>query len=184
MADLDIGGSGGIGGIPTRYVIGGSGGIGGIPTRYVIIGAGVLGVGAILLMQRRGGSGGATDQTYGASLGPNAALALGSLETRLAQESGNLQLLMRDYRDELGEQLDAAAAGLGDSFAGGVGRLSGELAKAGEAEAAYFNHLANIGQQNQDLIRYFGWKMPGAIPDAVAFPNGYAAAAEASRHQG
>lgn len=161
MADVNIGGSGG-------------GGIAGIPTRYVIIGAGVLGVGAILMMQRRGAAGGDGEQSYGANLGPNAALALGSLETRLAQESENLQLLMRDYRTELGDQLDASAAALGDTVTGGVGRLSGQLDANAAAAGSYFNHLANIGQQNQDLIRYFGAKTPNLIPDVMLspFPGG------------
>lgn len=159
MADLDIGG--------------GAGGAGGIPTRYVIIGAGVLGVGAILLMQRRGGGGG-EQQSYGANLGPNAALALGSLETRLAQESGNLQLLMRDYRDELGEQLDTAAAGLSDAFAGGVGRLSGQLGQLDEQSDAYFSHLNNVIGQNKNLLLYFGWKNArNATPDIyMDWPEG------------
>lgn len=138
MADINVGGGAG-------------GGIGGIPTRYVAIGAGVLGVGVILLMQRRG-AGAGEQQSYGANLGPNAALALGSLETRLAQESGNLQLLMRDYRDDLGDQLDAAAAALGDQY----GVLGSRVEVYGQRQEEIGRYLANKAEDLDNTIRVYG----------------------------
>lgn len=138
MASLDIGGGAG-------------GGIGGIPTRYVIIGAGVLGVGAILLMQRRGGGGG-EQQTYGANLGPNAALALGSLETKLAQESGNLQLQLRDYFEGVGDRFDAAADDLGDQF--GILGTSVDMMRQRQEEIAKYN--ANKYEDLDNTIRVYG----------------------------
>lgn len=94
---------------------GGSGGIGGIPTKYVLIGAGVLGVAALLLYQQRGGggSGGDSNSVYGAPLGPNAALALGGLQTELMQQSGYLQELFTKQNDALGAQIGGLGATAG-----------------------------------------------------------------------
>lgn len=86
--------------MPDMEIGGGGGGIGGIPTRYLIIGAGVLGVGVILMMQRGASTPAPNDSTqvsYGTSLGPNASLALGSLETEFRQAIGDTQQQLSDH---------------------------------------------------------------------------------------
>lgn len=84
----------------------GSGGVGGIPTRYLLLGAGGLVVAFFFL--RGKGSGGSDAETgpgsYGGGLGPNAALALGGLQSQVMQESGYLQELFTKQAQALGDQ--------------------------------------------------------------------------------
>lgn len=90
--------------------IGESGGIGGIPTKYLLMGAGGLLVAFLLLRQQSSGSG--TPST-GNALGPNASLALGSLDTDLRQQAGDIQQLIQKQGTDLGTHLDAQAQALG-----------------------------------------------------------------------
>lgn len=105
----------------------GGGTIMGIPTRWAIIGAGGAAL-ALFLFTRKGSGGGQqqsgdilTGGTYGDSLGPHAALALGSLENQLLQQSGIIQEQSERWGDSLQSLLDSQATQLSDLGAGLTG---------------------------------------------------------------
>lgn len=126
---------------------GGGGGstVAGIPTKWLLIGGGAAAL-AFFVLPRMGGGGsaksgqnvGADDATYGAALGPNAALALGDLQTRVLQESGYVQEQLKDY-------FDASAADLADTQA--------ELTAHTDAWGGV---LVKQGWQAEELQRFFG----------------------------
>lgn len=82
-----------------------SSGIGGIPTKYVIIGAGVLGVGALLLMQR-----GKSAPTAPGDVQPTGSTSaqLSSLQQMQLEQYGEITKMFRAQ----GEQFDTALGGL------------------------------------------------------------------------
>lgn len=133
----------------------GGGGVGGIPTKYVLIGAGVLGVAALLLYQQRGGGGGGdgSESVYGAPLGPNAALALGSLQTELMQQSGYLQELFTKQSDALGAQIGGLGATAGTNQAAIQERLNQIL---GGVQGAQSTILSQGDEQLNRLIQLIG----------------------------
>lgn len=86
--------------------------------RYLLIGGGGIVVAFLFLRGKGGGEdrGQNSDTvTYGGgTLAPNAALALGSLETQLMQQSGIIQDHADDLFDSLHSQLDTQASALSD----------------------------------------------------------------------
>ena len=102
---------------------GGGGTIAGIPTKWLLIGGGAAVV-AFFLIQKPGSSGGGSQQplpsdaVYGQALGPNAALALGSLETQVLQQSGKLQEQQQGYYDQLSAQLSSGVGTLSSGISG------------------------------------------------------------------
>lgn len=130
---------------------GSGGGIAGIPTKYLILGAGALGVAALLFMNRSGGGGPATGNEPSPQLGPNAALALGGLETRVLQESGRLQEQFADYFGDLSSIMDTRAGELNSRFDQFGSEISGvrDLVSANSAQgqAALAQLADQLGRQ-------------------------------------
>lgn len=93
--------------------------IAGIPTKYILIGGGAAALGIFMFMRKSPASASndsdvTTGGQYGANLGPNASLALGSLETQLLQQSGILQDQAEKRYDSLQSSLDTQATHLSD----------------------------------------------------------------------
>lgn len=168
---------------------GGGGGVGGIPRKWLLIGAGGIGLAAFFLWQRSAGGGagggeGGANGTYSGQLGPNAAVALGSLQTDLRQQSGLLQHQLADYfadvnttlggigaagassLDLLGGLSDDVQAGFAAQQQGLTGALGTITSGFGQVGAALQNSLlrqeewgqllAAMTQQSQDLQRHYG----------------------------
>lgn len=110
---------------------GGGSTIAGIPTKYVLIGGGAAALGLFLFMRKTPGGAATSNDSdvttgsqYGANLGPNASLALGSLENQLLQQSGILQDYSEKRFDSLQSTLDSQASQLSDSFGGVTDQLT------------------------------------------------------------
>jgi len=101
----------------------------GIPAKFVIIGGGAAAL-AFFLINRSGSSksadtGSSDSAVYGQALGPNAALALGSLETQVLQQSGKLQEQAQGYYDQMTGQLASGFGSLGTRLDTQAQNLSG-----------------------------------------------------------
>ncbi len=139
----------------------GGGGVMGIPTKYLLLGGGGLAL-AFFLMQQRGGAPVASDPnapTYGAALGPNAALALGDLSNRIGRESGLLQEQLQGYFGGLGDSISGLSAHL-DEQAGALSdqgtALSGAIsALSGQVGTGFGNVMA--GQQSAESTNASQW---------------------------
>lgn len=158
--------------MPEGIEVGGGGGggtIAGIPQKYAIIGAGALLVGGFLLWQKSSGGGGSSsgdpNSTYGAALGPNAALALGDLQTRLMQESGRLQ-----------EQISAGFSGVGGGLAGLSSQLDAAASALGDQgtlqQTQLFNYLNSLAGGQADYVTRLYMLLGGHIDSAGRFVAG------------
>lgn len=125
MPELDIGG-GGMGG-------GGGGTIAGIPLKFVAIGAGALVVMYLLTRGKSGGSQDASGGVYGPALGPNASIALGSLESTVRQNQGALEQLFSHQAATLGDLSTSIQQDYGDlssKLGTGFGGLTSQITQS------------------------------------------------------
>lgn len=104
------------------------GGIAGIPTKWLLIGGGGAALAFLLLRKPSPTSSTPTgsDATYGQALGPNAALALGSLETQTLQQSGVIQEQLQKYFASMGDSISGLSTHL-DTQAAILGNQQEEL---------------------------------------------------------
>lgn len=142
---------------------GAGGGIGGIPTKYVVIGVGVLGLGAILLMQRSGGGGGGSGAVASPQLGPHATLALGSLESTERRQWGEMQELLKDW---FGAQDDLINGGF-DAIGGQLGGMSSYQHQMQQSLLGLYLPMLTQGQDTSDVaVRQSIWEWLTAKFDA------------------
>jgi hypothetical protein len=135
-------GPGGGGGVPPT--------VAGIPTKYAVIGAGGILLAFFFLNRSKAPVSprnadsvdvATGDTVYGQALGPNAALALGSLQTELMQQSGKLQGQAQGYY----EDITKAIADQGVSF-------GSSLQAHYDAQAAHLSDIgASLGGQIQGV---------------------------------
>lgn len=108
--------------MPTIPVGEGGGGGSPLPVKWLLLGGGGLLVAFLVMRGKSSGGGGgdvATGESiYGSALGPNAALALGGLQTQVMQESGYLQQLFTDQAAALGDQSQQQYTSLLDAIFG------------------------------------------------------------------
>jgi hypothetical protein len=137
MADIDIGGGDG-----------GSGGVGGIPTKYLVMGGGALLVGGLLLYSQSKGGGGSSSQSAGTNqtLGPNASIALGTLDTDLRQQVGDMEQLFTKQANDLA----GSVGGISSQLTGVSGDLNTHLNDLATGQSQLYNQAAansaNLGQ--------------------------------------
>jgi len=120
-------------------------GIGGIPTKYLIIGAGVLGVGALLLMQRKPG---AVDPNSG-NVQPTGSTSaqLSSVQQLQLSQFGELTKLFQAQSDLIQGQIGGLSAHLDTQ----AGALSSAIQSSRDALAQGTNAqfaATTISQQN------------------------------------
>lgn len=137
----------------------------GLPPRVLLIGGGALALAIVFLLVKRQGSGsvaasGASTTAPG-SLTPDAAIALGSLESTLRQRSGDIEALLTGARDDVLDQIgstetsflgaiDASNRSTQGDIRNAVGNLSADV--HGQALL-----LANRGA-SPDQQRYNTWQ--------------------------
>lgn len=164
------------------------GGIAGIPTKWIVIGGGAAALGLFFLSNRKGTEAPADPNapTYGAALGPNAALALGDLTNKIGRESGLLQEQLQGYFAGIGDsisglsgQLDTQALALSDQYQNLTGQIdTGIGALTAGQQAAQATNQAQWGQfQNwfADLYRQSEttWRLLHTFHGAIdPYPNG------------
>lgn len=147
-------------------------GIGGIPTKYVLIGAGVLGVGAILLLSRKGSS--APAQSGDVQPTGSTSAQLSSLQQMQLEQFGEITKLFRSQQERedtalggLSAHLDTNAANLTSflqSLFGTQAEYTGNLAQAIQNQLAIIMQgQANLWNQGRGLP--FDKRLPGSNTD-------------------